>query len=76
MNMLKRAQEHGENVVVVGATGPGKVTTIDSLVDLFNHGHPGVRTSFACASIEQLREIPADVVLSNCNVKIITDSDF
>lgn len=37
MDILKRAQENGETVVVVGATGPGKVTTVDSLGDLTAH---------------------------------------
>lgn len=37
MNMLKRAQESGEYVVVVGATGPGKMTNADPLGDLAAH---------------------------------------
>lgn len=80
MNILKHAQESGENVVMVGATGPGTETSIDSLtelMELYKHGHPGGRISFAASDIEQLREIPADanVVLSNCNVKILTCPD-
>lgn len=78
MDILKKARESGENVVIVGASGPGKETSIDSLaelVELAKYGHPGGRISFACSDIEQLHEIPADAVLSNCNVKIITRAD-
>jgi len=72
MDILKRAMEQGENFVVVGATGPGNVTTVDSLADLFNRGHAGVWTSFPASDIEQLREIPVDVVAVNANIKIVT----
>lgn len=37
MNVSKRAQENRENVVVVDATGPGKMTTVDSLGNLAAH---------------------------------------
>lgn len=80
MNTLKQAQESGQNVVIVGATGPGTVTSIDSLTELTElakHGHPGGRIVFAASDIEQFREIPADadVVLLNCNVKMFTCPD-
>ena len=78
MDILTKARRSGENVVIVGASGPGKETSIDSLVELLElakYGHPGGRISFACSDIKQLREIPADAVLSNRNVKIIVSAD-
>lgn len=71
MDILKRAKEHGESVVMVGATSPGKVTTVDSLSDLLNLGHAGVWTAFASSNTEQLREIACDAVSANANVKIV-----
>jgi phosphoribosyl-dephospho-CoA transferase len=76
MDILKRAKEHGENIVVVGATGPGNVTTVDSLSELFNRGHAGVWTSFASSNIEQLREIECDAVMGNTNIKIVASPNF
>jgi hypothetical protein len=71
MDMLKQAEERGESVVVISSTGPGTVTTVDSLSDLVNRGHAGMWTSFATSDIEQLREIACDAVAGNSNVKII-----
>ena len=45
MDSLKQALKNAENVVVVGTTGPGRVTMIDSLLDVAAPGHLGVRVT-------------------------------
>ncbi len=71
MDMLKQAEERGQSVIVIGCTGPGTVTTVDSLSEPFNRGHAGVWTSFASSDIEQLRESACDPVTGNTNGKIV-----
>ena len=51
MDIFKDTQERDENKVVVGVTGSGKNTDIDSFMDLINAGHPGGRVSIVGANV-------------------------
>lgn len=67
MNILKHAEEHGENIVVVGATGLGKTTNAESLMAFMSEGgHPGVRVSLGQAEVVEGMERLRTIIASDC----------
>ena len=53
MDILKQAQERGDNVIVTGATGCGTTTLIETLGDLANRGPSEARVTVieACPEV-------------------------
>lgn len=67
MNILKAAQESGENNVVVGSTGPGKITDVEALMAIVNRGgHPGGQVSIVGANVAEGMARMAAINVEDC----------
>lgn len=60
MDIINEAQER------VGATGPGKVTEIESLLTYIDRGHPSGCVSVASANVIEGMERLAEITTTDC----------
>ncbi|MFZ6659096.1 hypothetical protein [Undibacterium sp. TJN19] len=65
MDIINEAQERGEKRIIVGATGPGKVTEIESLLTYIDRGHPGECVSVASPNVIEGMTHLADITVTD-----------